>query len=47
MISDVDIVYIKLVAHNEIYKFIVDLFIWDNLKAQISILSYHILKFLF
>jgi hypothetical protein len=48
MILDVDIVYIKLVAHNEIYKFVVDnFFTWDSLEAQIFVLNYHILKFNF
>ena len=41
MTSDVDIVYIKLVALNEIYKCIVDNFF----EAQIFILNYYILIF--
>jgi len=41
MTSDVDIVYIKLVALNEIYKCIVD----KLFEAQIFILNYYILIF--
>jgi hypothetical protein len=41
MISNVDIVYIKFVALNKIYELIVDIFIWDSLEAQMSILNYY------
>lgn len=47
MISNVDIVYIKFVALNKIYELIVDIFIWDSLEAQMSILNYYILKSIF